>query len=78
MAYGTTNHICVGKRVQIPAYCDLWMQGARFGTIARVIAGKGSYLGANDPRSATRFVLKMDHPQVKRLVQVIADDCLFA
>lgn len=77
MSIGTTKHPCVGKRVQIPAYCDLWMQGARFGTIARFIKGRGSYLGAGDIRGADTFVVRMDHPQVKRLARVIADDCSY-
>jgi hypothetical protein len=74
---GTTNHECVGKRVQIPAYTDLWMRGARYGTIKRVIPGGGNYLAANDPRGATIFVVRMDHPEVKKLARFIADDCKF-
>ncbi len=78
MTIGTKNHVTVGKRVQIPAYADLWMQGARFGTVERFIAGKGSYLAANDPRGADIFVIRMDHPQVRKPVRFIADDCTFA
>jgi hypothetical protein len=74
---GTTKHVCVGKRVQIPAYTDLWMRGARFGTIERVIEGKGNYLDPKDPRGADIFVVRMDHPQVKRLARVFADDCSY-
>lgn len=77
MTVGTKNHVCVGKRVQIPAYTDLWMRGARFGTIERVCVGKGSYLDPRDPRGATRFAVRMDHPSVKRLVRFMADDCTF-
>lgn len=77
MKQGTKNHICVGKRVQIPAYSDLWMQGARFGTVERVIEGSGNYLDPRDPRGATIFVIRMDHPQVKKLARFIADDCQF-
>lgn len=77
MRHGTKNHVCVGKRVEIPAYCDLWMRGARFGTVERVIEGRGNYVQANDPRAATLFAVRMDHPQVKRLARVIADDCKF-
>lgn len=74
---GTTKHPSVGKRVQIPAYTDLWMRGARTGTIARVIIGKGNYLQSNDPRGADIFAVRMDHPQIKRLARVIADDCTY-
>jgi hypothetical protein len=77
MAKGTTKHPCVGKRVEIPAYCDLWMRGARFGTIECVSIGKGAYLQAGDPRGADMFAVRMDHPQVKRLAWVIADDCRY-
>lgn len=77
MLRGTTKHACVGKRVQIPAYTDLWMRGARFGKIVRVIEGTGNYVQANDPRGATIFVVKMDHPQVRKLARVVADDCTF-
>lgn len=77
MRNGTKNHRCVGKRVQIPAYTDLWMRGARFGTVERVIVGTGNYLDPKDPRGATIFCVRMDNPQVKRLARVIADDCNF-
>jgi hypothetical protein len=77
MKHGTKNHVCVGKRVQIPAYTDLWMRGARFGTVERVIVGTGNYVQAHDPRGATLFAVRMDHPQVRRLARVIADDCTF-
>jgi hypothetical protein len=78
MKLGTKNHACVGKRVQIPAYADLWMRGARFGTVERVVIGTGNYAQAKDPRGADIFVIRMDHPQVKRLARFIADDCTFA
>lgn len=75
MTKGTAKHGMVGKQVQIPAYCDLWMQGARHGTIERVAVGRGAYLDPRDPRGATRYGVRMDHPAVKRLAWVIADDC---
>lgn len=74
---GTTKHPSVGKRVQIPAYTDLWMRGARFGEIKRVVEG-GKYLDPKDPRGRTIFVVAMEHPQVRRPARVIADDCTFA
>jgi hypothetical protein len=77
MMKGTTKHICVGARVQIPAYSDLWMRGARFGAIARVAPGKGRYLQAGDVRGADMFGVRMDHPSVKALHWFIADDCAF-
>lgn len=77
MKRGTTKHVSVGKRIQIPAYSDMWMRGARFGTVERFIKGSGNYLSAKDPRGADIFVVKMDHPQVKRLQRFIADDCQY-
>ena len=72
----TSKHPSVGRRVQIPAYTDMWMRGARFGTIKRVTEG-GDFIDPNDPRGRTIFHVQMDHPQIKRPVKVIADDCAF-
>lgn len=44
----------VGMRVELSPACDLWMQGARFGTIAKI---------ANDWTISVR----MDHPSVRKL-----------
>lgn len=77
MPRGTTKHPSVGKRVQIPAYTDLWMRGARFGIVERVIEGKGNYVQAGDTRGADIFVVRMDHPQVRRPARVVADDCTY-
>lgn len=77
MRNGTKNHPCVGKRVQVPAYSDLWMRGARCGVVERFIEGRGNYLDPRDPRGASVFVVRMDHAQVKRPARFIADDCTF-
>lgn len=77
MRNGTKNHPTVGKRVEIPAYADLWMRGARFGTVERFIEGRGNYIDPRDPRGASVFVVRMDHPQVKRPARFIADDCRY-
>lgn len=68
MTIGTTKHPAVGERVQVPAYLDIWMRGARYGEVARVQSG----MGANGP---TLFGVKMDHPQVKRLIWCKSEDC---
>ena len=78
MAIGTTKSPACGSRVEIPAYCDLWMRGARFGVVERVREAKTQSAfagGAGDSRDY--FGVRMDHPQVKRLAWVIADDCRF-
>ena len=76
MKRGTTKSPAVGRRVEIPAYCDLWVRGARFGEVVRVIQG-GSYFDPCDPRGRTLFCVRMEHPQVTRLVRVIANDCRY-
>jgi hypothetical protein len=75
--HGTKNHPTVGKRVQLPAYTDLWVRGARFGTVERFVEGRGNYLQAKDPRGADIFVVRVDHPQVRHLHRFIADDCTY-
>lgn len=46
----------VGKRVELHPACDLWMRGARFGTVAS---------------HSQHFVkVDMDHPQVRHPVRV--------
>ena len=76
MPHGTTKHPIVGKRVQIPAYTDTWMRGARFGTIERVRIASGKYLAGN-PAGLDQVAVRMDHPQVKRPVWCILDDCTY-
>lgn len=79
MTIGTTKHPCVGRRVEIPAYADMWMRGARFGTIERVIdRSKTRYLDPKDPRGQTIARVRLDHPQAKRrLYGYVMDDCTF-
>lgn len=47
-----------GCRVELSPACDLWMQGARFGSIVAV------------DRQSKLVRLRMDHPQVKKLQAV--------
>lgn len=58
----TRKHELVGLRVEIHPHYDLWMRGARYGTIHSV-----SVCGA-----VVR--VKMDHPQVKRLARIKAGE----
>ena len=71
---GTRNHGHVGLRVEIPPHSDLWMRGARFGTVERVIDRSNS-LKENNPKiiastmTADRAIIwrvRLDHPQVRR------------
>lgn len=77
MKRGTKNHVCVGKRIQVPAYSDCWMRGARFGTVERVIVGDKSYLSPRDPRGADIFIVRLDAPQIRVPLAFFADDCSY-
>ncbi len=48
-----------GIRVELSPGCDLWMRGAKFGTIRKIVGQVA--------------VIKMDHPQVKKLQRVAVD-----
>lgn len=47
--------IKVGDRIELHPGCDLWMRGARFGTVVAITSRK-------DKPCAT---VKMDHPSVR-------------
>jgi len=49
----------IGLRVELSPACDLWMRGAKFGTVVDVKQGL--------------LVVRMDHPQVKRLQRFTSD-----
>lgn len=57
----------IGKRIEIPVHYDLWMRGARYGTVTGRRQGKDGY--------SAHILVKMDHPQIKRRVKVWAIDC---
>lgn len=65
----TSKDSRVGKRVEIAPHYDLWMRGARYGVVRYVIPA--------DSIGPERLVLRMDHPHVRRLVNVLADDVTF-
>lgn len=52
--YGEVKVWHPGDRVEIHPGCDLWMRGAKFGTVEFIGTGK--------------VQVKMDHPSVKKLV----------
>lgn len=56
----------IGTRVEIPVHYDMWMRGARFGTVTGFRYGKD---GVSDS-----LLVKMDHPQVKRRLRVWKTD----
>jgi hypothetical protein len=55
-------------RVEIPAWSDEWMRGARFGTVARVdvVPRDGAFY--------TRLAVRLDHPQIRLLFRAFACD----
>lgn len=53
--YTAEQRFTKGDRVELSPACDLWMRGARFGTIVGFIG----------PSSAPSYQIKMDHPRVK-------------
>ena len=54
-------------RVEIPAYADAWMRGARFGVVERSSYG---------PNGKEIWSVRLDHPKLsKRLYRYFADDC---
>jgi hypothetical protein len=80
MKLGTTNHPDVGRRVEIPASSDMWMRGARFGTVERVVdRSKMRFLDPRDPRDprgATLYAVRLEHLSArKRLYRYAAEDC---
>jgi len=62
----THNHPTAGQRIEIPVHYDLWMRGAKFGTVT-------AYNQGRDGISAY-ITVKMDHTQVKRRLKVRALD----
>lgn len=75
MAIGTKNHPDVGRCVEIPAYADMWMRGARFGTVERVI-DRSSHKRL-DPRDCSEiYRVRLDHPQARgKLYSYHGPDC---
>ena len=56
------KRIKVGDRVALSPACDLWMMGARHGVVRKV-----------EKDACADFVtVRMDHPQVTRLVRLLA------
>lgn len=63
------NHPAAGVRCEIHPGSDLWMRGARFGVVQRVVTR-----GAGNEEICE---IRMDHPQVKRLHRQYYADCSF-
>lgn len=51
-----------GARIEIPVHYDLWMRGARFGVVVSHHNGT--------PGTSDYVKVRMDHPQVKKLLKV--------
>jgi hypothetical protein len=62
--------VWVGKRVEIPVHYDLWMRGARFGTVKQL-----RFHGATEDLCGSAYLtIELDHPQVKRRLKVWRSD----
>ena len=61
--------LTIGQRIEIPVHYDLWMRG-RFGVITAKRSGKRG--------QSAYFLVKMDHPQVKRRLRLWALDWDYA
>lgn len=63
------NHSTISTaqyRVQISPHFDLWMRGAKYGTVVR------EYVS---PKTGERMVaVQMDHPQVRKLFRCKSSD----
>jgi hypothetical protein len=57
----TKKHRFVGRRVELHPGCDLWMRGAKFGTVVMVNDQGGNI------RLPTLLKIRMDHPKVLKL-----------
>jgi len=57
----------VGRRIEIGPHLDLWMRGARFGTVVMQST-------AHAAGELMRLKVRMDHPQVKRLAVIHVSD----
>lgn len=62
--YDPRNSFKPGDRVELSPHMDLWMQGARYGTVRRV----------QDTGTAIHYLIRMDHKQVRRLIRLTAGD----
>ena len=61
-----TEHPARGQRVEIPVHYDMWMRGARFGTVTVFRYGQA---GQSD-----YVKVKLDHPQAKRQLKIWRQD----
>lgn len=53
----------IGQRVELPAFSDQWMRGARFGTVRQVLKA----LDADDV-----LAVRCDNPRIRRLYRHFA------
>ena len=57
------NHVdLIGKRVEIPVHYDMWMRGARYGTVTMYRRGRVN--------QSDYVYVKLDHPQAKRSLKI--------
>lgn len=54
----------IGRRVEIPAWSDQWMRGARFGEVRHVI--RDSRRPNEEIGAADILCVKLDNPRIRR------------
>lgn len=54
-AYSTDQQFTVGDRVELSPGCDLWVRGAKYGTVTAIRKGL--------------IMVRMDHKQVRKLIR---------
>lgn len=68
MLQGMSKNTCgipKGARVEIHPSFDLWMRGAKYGTVVRCV---------KSGKRAGKVAVKMDHPQVRKLLYAKPED----
>jgi hypothetical protein len=60
-------------RVEIPAYLDTWMRGARYGTVTKTYWRKWRDPFTNKEGRDEFARIKMDHPQARDVVALLSD-----
>ena len=62
----------IGKRVQIPAYTDLWMRGTRYGVVERIVKSH------NPIGNPVKYAMVRLDKLPKHCYKFVLDDCVEA
>lgn len=53
----------IGKRIEIPVHYNLWMRGARYGTVT-------AFRSSQTPGTSDYLTVRMDNPNVKKTLKL--------